>query len=217
MNIKRIIFWGCFVVVLGLIIWGLIVSMHKGTVSGDHGEPMPIAAVDHIRGPENAPITIIEYADYQCPACAAYHPIVERLLSESSTTVRFITRHFPLQQHRNAIAASQAAEAAGRQGKYWDMAALLYDNQTSWENLTNDQAKDLFKGYAERLSLDVEIYNKDFEDPEIKAKIDADRADGNKIGVNSTPSFFINGKYITNPAGYEAFKTLIEATASSTN
>lgn len=216
MNIKRIIFWACFIVVLALIIWGLILSMHKGPNSAGSagGTPMSISSVDNVRGPENAPVTIIEYADYQCPACAAYHPVVERLLSGSSTTVRFVTRHFPLQQHKNAVAAAQAAEAAGRQGKYWDMAGLLYDNQTSWENLTITQAKDLFVGYAERLQLDIEMYKASADSPDIKTKIENDRTDGIKIGVNSTPSFFINGKSIINPAGYEEFKTLIDTTIS---
>lgn len=220
MNIKRILFWTGFVVVLALIIWGLIVAMHKenGAAGTAGGTPMPITTLDHVRGPENAPVTIIEYADYQCPGCAAFHPIVERLIFNASTTVRFVTRHFPLAQHRNAIVAAQAAEAAGLQGKYWDMGALLFDTQKSWENLTSTQAQDLFRGYAERLKLDLARYDADVKDPAIKAKIDADRADGVKIGVNGTPTFFINNKAISNPRDYESFKTLVdEAVANNTN
>ncbi len=215
MNIKRILFWAIFIIILVLIIWGLIVAMNKNPADGGSakGTPMPIVATEHVRGPENAPVTIIEYADYQCPACAAYYPTVERLVSEASTTVRFVARHFPLAQHRNAVGAAQAAEAAGKQGKYWDMAGLLYDNQTAWEKLTVAQATDVFKGYAERLKLDMVAYDADVKSPDIKAKIEADRADGIKIGVNSTPSFFINGKSIINPAGYEAFKKLVDEAA----
>jgi protein-disulfide isomerase len=214
MNIKRILFWVCFVAILGLIIWGLIVAMNKepGTVSAS-GTPMPITAADHVRGPEDAPVTFIEYADYQCPACASFNPVVERLITNSSTTLRFVTRHFPLAQHRNAVGAAQAAEAAGKQGKYWDMAGLLYDNQTAWENLGTTEATKLFRGYAERLTLKLDQFDIDVASAEIKAKIDGDRADGLKIGVNSTPSFFINGKSIINPAGYEAFKKLVDEAA----
>jgi protein-disulfide isomerase len=216
MNIKRILFWVGFVVVLSLIIWGLIVAMHKGPATGGSAEgvPMPLTAVDHVRGPENAPVTVIEYADYQCPACASYHPVVERLIMEASTTVRFVMRHFPLAQHRNAVAAAQAAEAAGKQNKYWDMAALLFDNQKSWETLTATQAREVFKGYAERLALNIAAYETDFASADIKSKIDADRADGIAIGVNSTPTFFVNGKSIVNPAGYEAFKKVIDTAAT---
>jgi protein-disulfide isomerase len=219
MNIKRILFWTGFVAMLVLIIWGLIVAMHKeGGVGTAGGTPMPITATDHVRGPENAPVTIIEYADYQCPGCAAFHPIVERLLYNSSTTVRFVARHFPLGQHRNAVAAAQAAEAAGMQGKYWDMGSLLFDTQKSWETLNTAQAHDLFKGYAERLKLDLVRYESDLKSSDVKTKIDADRADGVKIGVSGTPTFFINGKSISNPQGYDALKKLVdEAALGSSN
>ncbi|MEK7646259.1 MAG: thioredoxin domain-containing protein [Patescibacteria group bacterium] len=218
MNIKRIIFWVCFVAVLALIIWGLIVAMHKESTGGlSLGTPMAERATDHVRGSDTATVTLMEYADFQCPACGAFYPIVERLLTNSSTTVRFVGRHFPLAQHRNAIAAAQAAEAAGAQGKYWDMAGLLYDNQTSWETLTASQAYDVFKGYAERLKLNVALFEADFKSTETKTKIDEDLADGRAIGVSGTPTFFINGKAITNPRDYESFKKLIdEAITSST-
>ncbi len=215
MNIKRILFWVCFVAVLGLIMWGLIVAMNKepGTAGSNLGTPMDITAADHVRGPNNAPVTLIEYADYQCPACASFNPIVERLVANSSSTLRFVTRHFPLAQHRNAVAAAQAAEAAGKQGKYWDMAGLLYDNQTAWENLSTTEAAQLFRGYAERLSLKLDQFDVDVSSAEIKAKIDADRADGLKIGVSGTPTFFVNGTSITNPSNYDAFKQIIDTAA----
>jgi len=215
MNIKRTLFWICFVAVLGLILWGLIVAMNKesGTPGSNLGTPMPITAADHVRGPENAPVTLIEYADYQCPACGSFNSVIERVIANSSTTLRFVTRHFPLVQHRNAVIASQAAEAAGKQSKYWDMAALLYDNQTAWENLSNNEATKLFKGYAERLTIKVDQYETDFNSAEIKAKIDGDRADGRKIGVSGTPTFFVNGVSIANPSNYDAFKKIIDTAA----
>jgi protein-disulfide isomerase len=216
MNTKRIIFWTIFVVIFALIIWGLIVAMHNdSSLLTAKGIPMPVSTTENIRGPENAPVTLIEYADYQCPACRTYHPIVEKLLIEASTTVRFVARHFPLAGHRNAVVAARAAEAAGKQGKYWDMASLLFDNQPAWAKLTNSQASDIFKGYAERLGLNIVTYEADMASDEVDAKIDADKADGTKIGVNSTPTFFINGVAISSPSSYEAFKKVVDEAAQT--
>ncbi len=216
MNIKRIIFWLVFIVIISLIIWGLIVASYREPGSSlARGVPADITSTDNVRGPENASITLIEYADYQCPACASYYPVVERLISDASTTLRFVARHFPLPQHRNAIIAAQAAEAAGKQGKYWDMAGLLYDNQKSWETLADAQAKSIFKGYAERLKLDISKYEADFIDESIKNKIEGDRADGLKVGIKGTPTFFLNGKAIANPTSYAEFKKIIEDAITS--
>ena len=216
MNIKRIIFWLGFIIILALIVWGVVVAMNKEIVPPvqSDGSPAPISATDSVRGPEGAPVTLIEYSDFQCPACAAYYPIVERLLAEASSTVRFVYRHYPLPQHRIAEPAAQAAEAAGRQGKFWDMSGLIFVNQLSWQDLSPIQAKSVFKGSAERLGLNVANFEKDYEDSAIKAKISADYRDGQTIGVNATPTFFVNGKAITNPPNYESFKVIIDAAAA---
>ena len=100
MNIKRIIFWACFIIILGLIIWGLAVAMGKSATNGTlTSSPAPVTSADHILGSPNAPVTMIEYGDFECPACGAYYPLVKRLTDEASTTVRLVFRHFPLPQH----------------------------------------------------------------------------------------------------------------------
>jgi protein-disulfide isomerase len=214
MNIKRIIFWIVFLVVIALIIWGLVVAMNKtpGTTP-KLGEPTAVTLADHVRGPAEAPVTIIEYSDFQCPACATYYPVVERLVNESSTTVRFVYRHFPLFPipHKNAVIAAQASEAAALQGKFWEMYRMLFENQKLWE--TSDTAATIFEGYAERIGLNLTAYKKDVDSDAVKVRVQRDRDEGDALGVNSTPTFFVNGKAIVNPNSYEAFKTLIDEAA----
>jgi protein-disulfide isomerase len=206
---KRIIFWLCFIVVLGLIVWGLVVAMNKPvTPSKTLSTPADVTSIDNIIGPENARVTLIEYSDFQCPACAMYFPVVEKLFAESSTTMRLVYRHFPLPQHANAMIASQASEAAALQGKFWPMYRLIFDNQTEWENST--KAREIFTQYAERIGLNMTSFKKDIDSDIVKNKIQASRDEGIKIGINGTPTFFVNGKAISNPQGYEQFKTIIE-------
>ncbi len=211
---KRIIFWLCFIVVLGLIVWGLVVAMNKpATPTQTLGTPLAVTSTDNIIGPENAPVTLIEYSDFQCPACAMYFPVVEKLLAESSSTVRFVYRHFPLPQHQNALLASQASEAAALQGKFWPMYRLLFDNQTEWENST--KAREIFTQYAERVGLNMTSFKKDIDSDIVKNKIQANRDEGIKMGISGTPTFFVNGKAISNPQGYEQFKTVIQEAISN--
>ncbi len=213
MNIKRIIFWIIFLLVLAAIIWGLSVAMNKQPSGPTLGTPAAVTVADHVRGPENAPVTVIEYSDFQCPACAAYFPLVEKLVDESTSTVRFVYRHFPLYPlpHKNSYLASQASEAAALQGKFWEMHRLLFTNQTTWEN--PDAAAGIYETYAERIGLNMETYKKDFNSSEVKARIQRDREEGDRLGVNATPTFFVNGKAIVNPQGYDAFKALIQSAA----
>ena len=216
MNIKRTIFWACFIIILALIVWGLTVAMNKTpNLTPKLGTPSEVTTIDHVRGSANAPVTVIEYSDFQCPACGAYYPIVERLNREASTTMRFVYRHFPLYPlpHKNANIAAYAAEAAGNQGKFWDMYQLLFENQTVWQD--SNSAAIIFQGYAERLGLNMGVYKKDVDSAEVKTRVQRDRDEGEKLGISGTPTFFINGKAITNPNGYEAFKALIDTAATA--
>ena len=213
MNIKRISFWTGFVVVLGLIVWGLIVSMNKPHIQSFHSQPGDVRATDHVRGPAGAPVTLIEYSDFQCPACGMYYPIIEKLFNESSTTLRMVYRHFPLPQHKNALLAARASEAASNQGKFWDMYGLIFTNQTAWSDLDTDKARALFLQYATQLGLNTVSYTKDLDSDAVKAIIDADQQEGVSIGINATPTFFLNGKAIVNPQSYEEFKKLVDQAA----
>lgn len=215
MNIKRIIIWAIFIIVIGLIVWGMIAASKKANKL-DNSLPLPdqILSTDWSIGNALAKVNIVEYSDFQCPACAMYFPIVEKLVSENINDIRFIYRHFPLPQHQNAIPAAQSAEAAGKQGKFWDMYRMIFSTHDEWENLAN--ATTVFRGYAEKLGLDMNKYDADINLKEIKDKIDADLKGGAKAGINSTPSFYINGKKIKNPESYEAFKKIIDEAIKNT-
>lgn len=213
MNTKRIIFWISFIIVLVLILWGLVVAMNKTQAGITYGTPAEVSSVDQVTGNPLAMVTIIEYSDFQCPACSTFYPAVERYVREASTTVRFVYRHFPLPQHLNAELASRASEAAGKQGKFWEMYRILFETQTDWENLSDVEARIAFAKAATTLGLNMEKYAADLDSAEIKQKIAADQDGGVRIGVNSTPSFFVNGKFVVVEPNYEKFKAAIDAAA----
>jgi protein-disulfide isomerase len=213
MNTKRIVFWSCFVIVLGLIVWGLAAASNKQSSGPALGTPAPVTAVDHVTGPADAPVTLIEYGDFQCPACGAYYPLVEKLITtDASTSVRLVFRHFPLPQHLNAPLAAQASEAASMQGKFWDMYNMLYQHQNDWANLSDPHS--VFEGYAAAIGLDVAKFTIDIDSAAAKQVVSADQAEGETLGIDGTPTFFVNGKAITNPQSYDDFKNLILAAAA---
>ncbi|MCL5782217.1 MAG: DsbA family protein [Patescibacteria group bacterium] len=208
---KRILFWLGFIVVLGFIIWGLIVALQKPVNGTSAGAPSPISTIDHVKGPENAPVTIIEFSDFQCPACEAYYSLVSKIVNDYPDTVRLVYRHFPLPQHPNAIPAAMASEAASAQGKFWEMYDLLFSNHADWTELADPT--DVFIGYAGKIGLNVEQFKQDISSSTLKARVQANADEAVKIGVNYTPSFFVNGKIINNPQSYEEFKAIIEKAA----
>ncbi len=213
MNIKRLLFWICFLLFLALIFWGLAVAINKPLTAGPGSlsTPAPISSLDHVYGPANAPVTLIEYSDFQCPACEAKFFVVSKLLADASTTVRLVYRYFPLPQHANAISSAMAAEAAGAQGKFWDMYDLLFTNHIDWTELADPTS--VYIGYAKKIGLDTDKFTTDLGSSTLRAKIDADLADGQAIGINATPTFFINGKVINTPQTYAEFKDLIDKAA----
>lgn len=163
---------------------------------------------DWIKG---APLTetkviLTEYSDFQCPACAAYYPMIKKLGQEFKN-LSIVYRHFPLPQHANAATAAQAAESAGRQGKFWEMHDLLFENQNAWSG--SSSAKELFIAYAQSLSLDLEKFKIDFDAPEIKTKIQTDYQSG-AAEIDGTPTFFLNNKKIENPRSYDEFRNIIQ-------
>lgn len=200
------------VVVIGMA--GLFVVTKKGStpeITTDTDAKV-ISASDHVRGDKNAPVTVIEYGDFQCPPCGAFYPIVKTLESNYVGKVRFVFRHFPLIQiHPNALAASRAAEAASMQGKFFEMHDKLYETQSAWgESTTNQQA--LFEGYAQELGLDMTKFKADYVSDKVAAIINNDQASGQKaFNIDSTPTFVINGKKIKNPQGVDDFSKLLDA------
>jgi hypothetical protein len=150
---------------------------------------------DHVLGNPDAKVTVIEYGDFQCPGCGAFYPVQKQVTDKYKNEVRFIFRNFPLSTlHPNARAAAAAAEAAGLQGKYWEMHDQLYANQQSWENLNGEQRTNLFTGYAVALGVDKDQFVKDLDNQKVLDKLSFDIALGGKVGVSGTPSIYVNGK-----------------------
>lgn len=169
----------------------------------------PVTAQDNTSGPETAAVTVIEYGDFQCPACAHYFPMVTRLKDEYKDRVRFVYRHFPLTTiHPNAQLASQATFAAGKQGKFWEMHDLLFQNQAAWSE--SSDALSVINQYAAQLGLNQEQFALDLNGKEAIEFISAQANGGAQAGISGTPTFFINGKQITNPATYEEFSKVVE-------
>lgn len=158
-------------------------------------------------GNVDAPVALVEYSDYECPACAAYNPIVKQLLQDFPNQIKLSYRNFPLSQHKNAISSASAAEAAGNQGKFWEMHDLLLENQTTWSE--SSDAVSIFEGYASTLGLDMNKFKSDVQSKEVSDKIERDYQTGVESQIQSTPSFFINGKKMNPPKNYDEFKTNI--------
>lgn len=169
----------------------------------------PANDTDWSIGPKDARVTIVEYSDLQCPACGFYAPIVDDVIkSYASQSVRFVYRHFPLPQHKHARLAAKYAESAGRQGKFFEMTKIIFENQRNWEKLDNAESE--FDRYATLIGLDMVKLKNDINNPEIAQKIENDYISGTKSGVSSTPSFFINGKIVDFKPTNESIKSTIE-------
>jgi protein-disulfide isomerase len=167
---------------------------------------------DHVRGNLTGTVTLVEFGDLQCPACAAYEPIIRQVAADNADILKVVFKHFPLTQiHPNALLAAKATEAASNQGKFWEMHDMLYDNQKEWQGGLN--ARDMFVGYATALGLDVSQFTADLNSEAIEEKIVAEYKEGTLLGVQGTPTFFVNGQKIDNPASVEAFNAIIRAAA----
>ncbi len=196
------------IVFFGLAGWGMYALVQSDNKVADLTPTISeISDQEYVLGNRNAPVTLIEYGDFQCPACAAFSPIVMKLHQEFPDQLRVAFRHFPLPQHKNAESAAYAAEAAGLQGKFWEMAEKLYADQSVWGGLSSPQAT--YESYATGLGLDLEKFLRDFNDSSVKAKVSTHQQSGEEIGINSTPTFFLNGTKIANPPTYEQFRDLI--------
>ena len=139
-------------------------------------------------------ISSVEFADFQCPACAAMHPIFKEYLKNEGSKVTFVYRNFPI--HVDADKFAVAALAAGRQGKFWEMHDMMFENQNAWEELSLDKKMETFAGYAKKLGLDMTKYTADLNDKTLADIVSKDKADAIAMGVNATPTIIINNNRI---------------------
>lgn len=157
-------------------------------------EKKVLVAGENTVGSSSAKVTIVEFADFQCPACASFQPDMKKILSEYNGKIQFVYRHFPLPMHKNAIPSAEAAQAAAAENKFWEMYDKLYESQSEWSEVDDPTA--LFVSYAKVLGLDEAKFKKALADDTHVPMIQKDLADGNTAGVNSTPTIFVNGKKI---------------------
>ena len=170
---------------------------------------IPIGPEDHIQGSHDAPVTLVEYGDFECPHCGRAYPIVKEIQHALGDDVRFVFRHFPLTQlHPRAQAAAQAAKAASRQEKFWEMYDLLFENQEALE------PEDLL-GHAEDLELDRGKFSEDFQDSAVIQHVHQDFIGGVRSGVSGTPTFFINGVRYDDDLDFETLLASLVAAQES--
>ena len=190
------------VIVLMVAIAGGWVMLRSSRQSSNSSVPTPDPALDvkgaeppHIRGNPNAPVTLEEFGDFQCPSCGSYYPELKKIEAEFGDRLRVIFRENPLvPPHEHALLAAQAAEAAGLQGedKFWAMHDKLYENQTTWT-----EEKDLvpvFVDYAKQIGLNPDQFMKDLNGEKVAQRLFQDGKRAHALGINATPSFFVNGK-----------------------
>lgn len=155
---------------------------------------VPGAEPAYTLGPANAPLHLEEFGDYECPPCGMFHPILKQMHAEFRDKLHITFREFPLSAHQHAMAAASAAEAAGIQGKYWEMHDLLYERQNNWK--TEFDVRPVFERYAKEIGLDVDRFKRDVDGNLIKQRIFQDSTRGQSLGVKGTPTVFLNGREV---------------------
>ena len=155
----------------------------------------PGAQPPHAIGPIDAPVTLEEFADFQCPPCGLLHPVLKTMEKEFGSQLRVVFRHFPLAQtHPHAVSAARATEAAGLQGKFWEMHDMIFENQRTWHPAFD--ARPIFEGYAVKLGLDIPKYQRDLTGSVVEQRIALDGRRAAALGVNGTPTVFMNGREV---------------------
>lgn len=163
--------------------------------------PQPVVANEpgamppHALGPENAPVTLEEFGDFQCPPCGLLHPELKKIEKAYGPRVRIIFREFPLvPTHPHALNAARAAEAAGLQGRFWEMHGMIFDNQRTWHSAFD--ARPIFEEYAKTIGLNIDRYRRDLTSPTVEQRIFLDGKRAHELGVKGTPTLFLNGREV---------------------
>lgn len=173
-------------------------------------EAKPVRDTSHrLTRPERSELTIVEFLDFECEACGAMYPVVEKLREEYGDRVTFVARYFPMPGHRNGDLAARTAEAAAQQGKFEEMYSKLFTTQKEWGE-AQESKKAVFRGYAKELGLDMKKFDTALKAPATAKRVQADQRDGLGLGAQGTPTFVIDGLKVATPGSYEAFKTLID-------
>jgi len=199
-------FWAVIAIIV-IVFGGIIIfNNHKSGSSSSNAKP-----TNHVEGSTKTGVTLVEYGDYECPYCGAYHPTVKQVATKYADRIQFQFRNLPLLQvHQNALSSAKAAEAAGLQGKFWQMHDMLYESQSSWSSSSN--AASIFEQYAAQLSLNVAQFKQDYASDAVNNTITADINAFLKTGnEESTPTFFLDGKKVQPANTVTSFSSLIDA------
>lgn len=164
-----------------------------------------ITKSDHVRGDFNAPITLVEFSDFECPFCERHYPTLNQIISNYKGKVRLVYKHFPLSFHPSAQKAAESSECASEQGKFWEYHDKIFTNQPSGLSL------DKFKQWAVELKLNAKKFNDCLDSGKYAAKVQADSQEGAQKGVSGTPATFVNGQLVSGAVSYEQFKQIIDS------
>lgn len=221
-----------FWIVLAVIVLGFFgFAIYKNS-SDSSGKKSGGTPTSHVKGSASSGVKLVEYGDYQCPGCGAYYPIAKEVFQKYENKIQFQFRNFPLSGiHPNAFAAARAAEAAGMQGKYWEMHDVLFEQnqayylqrQQTWVPASDPMP--FFVDYANQIGLNIEKFKQDYKSAKVNAAVNADKNRGEELEVNSTPTFFLNGEKLTSDQltddngqpSVEAFSQAIEAAIAESN
>ncbi len=195
-------------VIIGLLVIILIGGAVWYSSSVQESNNEGIVTKPNIKGNEKAAVTLVEYSDFQCPACAAFQPVLNDIMTEFSADLKFEYKHFPLPIHALSEAAARAAEAAGQQDAFFAYHDLLFVNQTAWSNTPNPTT--LFFKYALDLGLDVDLFKRHYNSSALRDRVKADSNEARSIGLSGTPTFYLNGEKM-NIQTYEDFRNQIAA------
>ncbi len=206
-NISTILFITVLVILIILAVFFAFGNKNKEKIINENLSLTEISETDNYKGNKEAENILIEYSDFQCPACAFFYPVVSQLSEEMGDDLVIVYRNFPLRQiHDKAQLAGQAAEAAGKQGKFWEMHDILFEEQNLWSKMNLKEAEEYFTDLAGRINLDLNKFNADLKSDEIIEKVNNDFISGRGFDVRGTPTFFINGERVENFSSYEKFK-----------
>lgn len=213
---KRILLWGGLIVAMAIIVFGIIQFVNEKVIIEprltneitENSGILDVREEDWTKGDTHANVVLIKYSDFQCPACRFFAGWDNILSEEYPENVLFVSRYFPLSSFQYSRLAAQYAEAAGRQGHFWEMHDLIYTNQRRW---TGNNAETFFRQYAATLDLDMDQLNEDLQNPEIEERIEADYNEGLQLRIRGVPTIYINGEQISLPNSLEAYRNLIES------
>jgi len=196
-------FWKIFVVVCVILVAGSIVYSKQVAEKANNG----VTIENHMEGNLDSSVVLVEYSDFQCPACGQFYPYLKEVMDQYGDQIRFEYRHFPLVNiHPYALPAARAAEAAAQQGKFWEMHDKLFENQTVWSKSSNPSA--YFNKYAEELGLDMSLFKSQIDSSVINDAIKASMDDAISRGFNGTPTFMLNDK-VMEFTTFDEFKSQI--------